>query len=124
MITYGPHLPVGSSDKLYQITPDLRQIVRSESIGGTSANRIIHRETSQLLIGPNVIDAQGIVRVVPIEKMPGRLTGAARHLVDPANKVYVATMETGLYELDMNSLTVFEEKRAETPTVAVKSLVP
>lgn len=106
VITYGPHLPVGSSDKLYQITPDLRQIVRSESIGGTSANRMIHRETNQLLIGPYVIDAQGNVRVVPIEKMPGRLTGAARHLADPANKVYVATMETGLYELDMNSLVV------------------
>lgn len=24
VITYGPHLPFGSSDKLYQITPDLQ----------------------------------------------------------------------------------------------------
>ena len=105
-ITYGPHRPTGSSDKLYQITPDLKQIVRSESVGGTPANRLIHRETNQLLIGPYVIDAKGTVRVVPPAKMPGRLTGAARHLTDPANKVYVATMETGLYELDMNSLAV------------------
>ena len=105
-VTYGPHLPVGSSDKLYEITPDLRQIVRPESIGGTPANRMIHRETNQLLIGPYVIDQKGKVRVVPYAKMPGRLTGAARHLADPANKVYVATMETGLYELDMRSLAV------------------
>ena len=106
VVTYGPHLPTGSSDKLYQITPDLRQIVRTESVGGTPADRLIHRETNQLLIGPYVIDAKGTVRVVPPVRMPGRLTGAARHLTDPANKVYVATMETGLYELDMKSLSV------------------
>lgn len=105
-VTYGPHCPTGSSDKLYQITPDLRQIVRPESIGGTPANRMIHRETNQLLIGPYVIDAKGGVRTIPYAKMPGRPTGAARHLVDPANKVYVATMETGLYELDMRTLEV------------------
>ena len=104
-VTYGPHCPTGSSDKLYQITPDLRQIVRDESVGGTPANRLVHRETNQLLIGPYVIDAGGKVRVVPPEKMPGRLTGAARHLTD-SNKVYVATMETGLYELDMRTLAV------------------
>ena len=105
-ITYGPHLPTGSSDKLYQITPDLRQIVRRESIGGTPANRMIHRETNRLLIGPYVIDADGEVRTIPYARMPGRLTGAARHLTDPAGKVYVATMETGLYELDMRTFEV------------------
>ena len=105
-VTYGPHCPMGSSDKLYQITSDLKQVVRRESIGGTPAGRMIHRETNQLLIGPYVIDAKGNVRTVPAARMPGRLTGAARHLADPANKVYVATMETGLYELDMNTLAV------------------
>src|SRR5210317_1898121 len=39
IITYGPHLPNGSSDKLYEITPELKQITRDESIGGTPANR-------------------------------------------------------------------------------------
>ena len=42
-VTYAPHKPDGSSDKLYQIAPDLTQIVRPESIGGTPANRMIHR---------------------------------------------------------------------------------
>jgi len=104
-VTYGPHCPAGSSDRLYEITPDLKQTIRRESVGGTPANRMIHRESNQLLIGPYVIDAEGKVRVVPPEKMPGRLTGAAEHLTDPG-KVYVATMETGLYELDMRTLEV------------------
>ena len=106
VITYGPHCPVGSSDKLYRIRPDLTQEVYPGSVGGTPANRMIHRETNQLLIGPYVIDGNGGVRVIPPMKMPGRLTGAARHLTDPENKVYVATMETGLYELDMRTLAV------------------
>jgi hypothetical protein len=28
VITYSPHSPKGSSDKLYEITPDRRQIIR------------------------------------------------------------------------------------------------
>ena len=106
VITYGPHLPFGSSDKLYEITPELQQIIRPESIGGTPANRMIHRESQQLLIGPYVIDAQRKVRVIPPQLMPGRLTGNARHLTDPAHKIYYATMEEGLYEVDVNSLEV------------------
>jgi hypothetical protein len=106
VITYGPHLPKGSSDKLYEITPELDQVVRPESIGGTPANRFIHRESDQLFIGPYVIDARGRVRVIPYTTMFGRHTGNARHLRDPVNKVYYATMEEGLYEVDVRSLEV------------------
>ena len=106
VITYGPHLPYGSSDKLYEVTPDLKLIVRPESVGGTPANRMIHRESEQLIIGPYFIDAQRNVRVIPPKLMPGRHTGNARHLTDPANKVYFATMEDGLYEVDVRTLTV------------------
>lgn len=106
VISYAPHKPQGSSDKLYEITPDLRQIVRPESIGGTPANRMIHRESDQLFIGPYVIDAKGGVRVIPPSAMFGRHTGNARHLTDPANKLYYATMEEGIYEVDVHSLAV------------------
>ncbi|WP_395741520.1 hypothetical protein [Prosthecobacter sp.] len=106
VITYGPHLPFGSSDKLYEITPELKQTVRPESVGGTPANRMIHGESQQLFIGPYVIDAERKVRVIPPTKMPGRLTGNARHLSDPAGKIYYATMEEGLYEVDVKSLAV------------------
>ena len=106
VISYGPHLPFGSSDKLYEITPELKQIVRPESVGGTPANRMVHRESSQLFIGPYAIDVRGGVRVIPPSLMPGRLTGNARHLVDPAGRIYFATMEEGLYEVDVHSLEV------------------
>jgi hypothetical protein len=106
VITYAPHSPKGSSDKLYEITPALEQIVRPESIGGTPANRMIHRESQQLFIGPYAIGADRTVRAIPYEKMFGRPTGLARHLTDPANKIVFATMEEGIYEVDVRSLAV------------------
>ncbi|MDR1601630.1 MAG: hypothetical protein LBS42_04285, partial [Tannerella sp.] len=77
-ITYGPHFPFGSSDKLYRIDPGLEQETMPESIGGTPANRMIHAESNQLFIGPYAIDGQGSVRTIPYTAMPGRHTGNAR----------------------------------------------
>lgn len=108
VVSYGPHLPMGSSDKLYEITPALEQIIRPESVGGTPANRMIHKESNQLNIGPYLIDKDRNVRVLQPKKMPGRLTGTARHLTDPANKIYIATMEEGLYSVDVKTLEVEE----------------
>lgn len=108
VITYGPHLPKGSSDKLYEVTSDYKQIVRDESIGGTPANRMIHKESNQLFIGPYAIDKTGKVRVIPYSVMPGRHTGNARHLIDPVGRIYYGTMEEGFYEVDVNTLEVKE----------------
>lgn len=133
VITYGPHLPNGSSDKLYEITPELKEITREESIGGTPANRMIHRESNQLLIGPYVIDSSRNVRVIPYSKMYGRLTGNARHLTDPAHKVYYGTMEEGFYEVDVNTLDVkelyqdgnkIEKKKNDTDVGPINDLLP
>jgi hypothetical protein len=120
VITYGPHKPQGSSDKLYEITPNLKQIIRPESIGGTPANRMIHKESNQLSIGPYFIDEKGKVRVIPYSKMPGRHTGTARHLKDPANKVYIATMEEGLYSVDVHDLSVVEHIKDGNPNKKFK----
>ncbi|MCC7495342.1 MAG: hypothetical protein IT204_23535 [Fimbriimonadaceae bacterium] len=106
VITYGPHSPLGSSDKLYEVDAALQQTVRPESVGGTHANRLVHRETQQLLLGRYAIDAQRAVRVIPPAAMPGRLTGTARHLQRPAELVYYGTMEEGLYEVDVRTLAV------------------
>ncbi len=108
VVTYAPHQPTGSSDKLYEITPDLQQIIRPESIGGTPANRMIHAESGQLFIGPHAISKDGTVRTIPYQKMFGRPTGVARHLTDPAGKVVFATMEEGIYEVDVKTLAVTE----------------
>lgn len=124
IISYAPHKPTGSTDKLYEITPDLRQIIRPESIGGTPANRFIHRESQQLFIGPYAIDAQRNVRVIPYAKMYGRPTGTARHLTDPANKVYFASMEEGFYEVDVKSLAVTELFRDEQVKDGRKANLP
>jgi hypothetical protein len=62
VLTYAPHQPHGSDDKLYEIDAALNQVVRPESVGGTPANRMIHRESGQLFIGPYAIDRAGAVR--------------------------------------------------------------
>lgn len=104
VITYSPHFPHGSDDKLYEITPNLEQLIREESLGGTPANRMIHKESNQLFIGPYAIDENRNVRVIPYSEMQGRHTGNARHLFDPENKIYYGTMEEGFYEVDVNTM--------------------
>jgi hypothetical protein len=107
-VTYAPHQPKESSDKLYEITNDLVLTIRPESVGGTPANRMIHRETNQLIISRYLIDAQRNVRTIPAANMFGRLTGNARHLTNPEKLAYFATMEEGIYEVDLTTLAVNE----------------
>ncbi|MEP4077252.1 hypothetical protein [Haloferula sp.] len=108
VVTYAPHYPKGSDDKLYEITPDLELIIRPESIGGTPANRMIHEDSNQLFIGPYAIDKDRKVRAIPYSEMFGRPTGNARHLTNPSEKILYATMEEGIYEVDVDSLKVTE----------------
>lgn len=126
-ISYGPHFPFGSSDRLYEVDENLHRITRLESVGGTHANRMIHQESNQLFIGPYVIDATRNVRVISSKDMPGRLTGTARHLFDPENKVYFASMEEGFYEVDVNTLavnTIHLDGNAMTPPDISNPLLP
>lgn len=106
MVTYSPHCPDGSSDKLYSLDHDLNLTIHPESVGGTPANRMIHKESNQLITGPYFIDSKGKVRVIPPSVMPGRLTATATHLTDPANMVYFYDMEGKLYEANVHTLAV------------------
>jgi hypothetical protein len=106
LITYTQHSPGGSDDKLYEIDADLQMTVRPESIGGTPASRMIHRESNQLFIGPYAIDAERNVRAIPYDVMYGRHTATARHVTDPVNKVLYLDMEGLIYEVDVKSLDV------------------
>jgi hypothetical protein len=108
IITYAPHQPKGSDDKLYSISKELTLTIHPESIGGTPANRMIHKESNQLFIGPYAVDADSKVRAIPYTTMFGRPTGTARHLTDPSEKVVTATMEEGIYEIHSKSLAVTE----------------
>lgn len=106
MVTYSPHCPNGSSDKLYSVDEDLNIMIHPESVGGTPANRMIHKESNQLITGSYLIDEKGKVRVVPLSVMPGRMTATARHLKDPVNMVYFYDMEGMLYEVNVHTLAV------------------
>ena len=107
-ITYGPHVVYESDDRLYEIDKNLDRAIRPESLGGTHANRLVHEASKQLVIGCYFIDEKGNVRAIDREKMAGRLTGTARLQTDDKNKVFFATMEEGLYEVDVNTLDVRE----------------
>ena len=115
MINYAAHEPEGSEHKLYIIDSNLKMNIFKGSVGGTPACRMIHNESEQLFIGPYVVDKKGSIRVISPKEMPGRLTAIARHLTDPANKVYYYDMEGMLYEVDVNSLK---------PTLLFKNPLP
>ena len=93
----------GEGIGLYEIGPDLSFTKRPESVTGTFADRLVHWDSKQAIIGPHIIDAEGNVRT--FRELAGhRLAAAARHLVDPANKVYFLTMEGLLFEADVHTL--------------------
>ncbi len=94
----------GDDNKLYQLDENLQLTVRPESVGGTHANRFVHKETGQLIIGLYFIDQKGVVRSLDPNILRGRMTGVGRHLSDPENKVYLNTMEDGMYEIDVHTL--------------------
>ncbi len=80
MITYGPHLPFGSSDKLYEVTNDLQRIVREESIGGTPANRMIQSGQQAGIINQlywEEVEGSGVFSGFrkPVTVMTGRMAG-------------------------------------------------
>ncbi|MBN2584052.1 MAG: hypothetical protein JXL80_13385 [Planctomycetes bacterium] len=102
-VSYVAH-KAGRRVGLYEITPELEFCRRPESIVGTHAGRMIHRESNQLIIGPYVIDAKGNVRVFDALARNERVTAIARHLADPARKVYVQAMEGKYYECDVYTL--------------------
>jgi hypothetical protein len=105
LITYPPHRRTGSADKLYEINAQLQMTIRPESVGGTHAGRMIHWESQQLIIGPYFIDAKGTVRAIDQTKgLDARITAVARHLTDPANKVYLFDMEGPIWEVDVHTL--------------------
>ncbi len=108
MVNYAPHKPRGSEHKLFSIAPDLQQplTVHPESVGGTPAGRMIHAESNQLLIAHYLIDSDGNVRVISPEDMPIRVTAIARHLTDPANRVYYIDMEGSIWEANVHTLAV------------------
>lgn len=103
-LTYPPHALGHSLDKLYSLAPDMNATIHPESVGGTHAGRMIHRESNQLIIGPYFVREDGSVRAAPRDRLPGRITAVTRHLTDPANFVYFVEMEGSIHEVNVHTL--------------------
>lgn len=93
----------GTGTGLRVIDENFQMTRHPDGVDGTYANRFIHWETSQLIIGPHVIDKDHNIRTVK-ELIDIRLCGTARHLADPANMVYMLGMEGELFELNVHTL--------------------
>jgi hypothetical protein len=101
-VTYNSHMKgTGSGLGLYRIDDQLRP-ERVHVHDGTHANRLVHAESNQMFIGPYVVDLAGKWRFLEQFEMH-RLTATIRHLADPANRVYMLTMEGHFFEHDVNT---------------------
>ncbi len=104
VITYVAHMkPTGSGTGLYEINDKLEMRKHPESVVGTYANRLLHGESNQLIIGPHIIDVDGNVRTFK-GLVDHRLAATMTHLKDPKNKVYFLAMEGEFFEADVNTL--------------------
>ena len=102
-VTYNSHkAPTGSGLGLHVIDDrlNIRLVHRSD---GTHANRYVHTQSQQAIIGPYIIDLRGNFRVIE-SLLDHRLTATMAHLSDPANRVYMLTMEGLLFEMDVGTL--------------------
>ena len=105
-VTYVAHLtPTGSGTGLYEISTDLQLKKHPASVIGTYANRIIHKPSMQLAIGPYLIDTLGNVRFIK-EFTKHRLAATMFHLTDSDNKLYYLAMEGEFFEVDVHTLEV------------------
>jgi len=95
----------GTGSGLRVIDGDFKMTHHPKAVDGTYANRMVHFESSQLIIGPHLIDTDHNVRTVD-ELVDVRLCGTARHLTEPERKVYMLGMEGELFDLDVQTLEV------------------
>ena len=95
----------GTGTGLRVIDENFQMTRHPKGVDGTYANRFVHHDSGQLIIGPHVIDTKHRVRTVK-ELVDIRLTGTATHLTDPQNLVYMLGMEGELFELNIKTLKV------------------
>ena len=105
-VTYVAHKAgSGAGSGLFFLDDELNMTKHPASRVGTYANRIIHSESNQLIIGPHIIDIKGNVRTFE-ELVDIRLAATARHLKDPKHMVYFVGMEGEFYEANVDTLEV------------------
>lgn len=104
VLNYSSHRrQTGTGTGLRVIEEDFSMSVHPQAVDGTYANRFVHAPSSQLIIGPHLIDTKHKLRTVK-ELVDVRLCGTAQHLTDPENLVYMLGMEGELFELNVRTL--------------------
>jgi len=93
----------GTGTGLRVIDENFQMTRHPEGVDGTYANRFVHSPSSQLIIGPHLVDTAHKVRTVHA-LADVRLCGTAKHLTDPDNLVYMLGMEGELFELNVRTL--------------------
>ncbi|MEI8195151.1 MAG: hypothetical protein WCI73_04510 [Phycisphaerae bacterium] len=101
-VSHRRHTGTGTSLRVIDENLRMEIVPETRGIDGTYANRMIHAKSSQLIIGPHVIDTSHNIRTVK-ELTEIRLTGTALHLTNP-DLVYMLGMEGELFELNVNTL--------------------
>ena len=103
-VTYVAHGPgTGAGTGLYWVDDTLAVHKHPASVVGTSANRLVHPPTGEMILGPHLLDADNNVRT--FDALAGhRLTAALTHLHEPKDKVYVLGMESEFGEADLCTL--------------------
>jgi len=104
VLNYSSHRRgTGTGTGLRVIDENFAMTHHPKAVDGTYANRMVHYPSSQLIIGPHLVDTKHRVRTVK-ELIYIRLCGTAVHLTDPKNLVYMLGMEGELFELDVHTL--------------------
>ena len=109
MVTYLSVPNAGAGTGLYEISPNftMRTVAKHNS---TYANRLLHPQSNQIIIGAWAIDMARNVRAFT-DLLHVRIGGVAVHLTDPSRLVYMLGMDGPLYECDvyqMNCTLLFD----------------
>ncbi|BFZ09877.1 hypothetical protein BsWGS_12916 [Bradybaena similaris] len=92
----------GSGTGLYAIDENFTMTTLANH-NSTYANRLLHRQTNQIIIGAWIIDMEGKVRVFQ-QLLQVRVAATAEHLTHPESMVYMLGMDGPLWECNVTSL--------------------
>lgn len=95
----------GSGTGLFGVDDSMTLTKHQASRVGAYANRIVHTESNQPIIGPHAIGVDGGVRTFE-DLADVRPMAIARHLDDPANKAHFPGVEGEFHEADVHTLDV------------------
>ena len=104
VLNYSSHRSsTGTGTGLRVIDENLAMTHHPQAENGTYANRMVHFASSQLIIGPHLVDEHHNIRTVK-ELVDVRICGTALHLDNPDDLVYMLGMEGELFELNVHTL--------------------